>query len=161
MKHTEKYQLTQWESQDRIQMEAFNSDNAKIEAALAAETAARNAAVSAEAAARTAALALKGNCQIFSTSYTGTGGFGANTPNSLTFPAPPELVVVYNTITYAVMFFQKNQDNATAQVGSQYHSSIMTWTGNTVKWYCTFNADAQMNASKRKYAVVAFYAADN
>lgn len=32
--HTENYQLSQWERSDRIQMEDFNSDNAKIDAAL-------------------------------------------------------------------------------------------------------------------------------
>lgn len=33
--HTPNYQLSQWERSDRIQMEDFNSDNAKIDAALA------------------------------------------------------------------------------------------------------------------------------
>ena len=34
MKKTNKYQLSQWEKSDRIVMEDFNSDNAKIDAAL-------------------------------------------------------------------------------------------------------------------------------
>lgn len=37
MKYTETYQLNQWEKTDRIQMEDFNSDNARVEAALAAQ----------------------------------------------------------------------------------------------------------------------------
>ena len=51
MAETGNYQLNQWESADRIQMEDFNADNAKVDAALkgqaealAAETAAREAA---------------------------------------------------------------------------------------------------------------------
>ncbi len=36
MKKTKKYQLSQWEKSDRIVMEDFNSDNAKVEAALTA-----------------------------------------------------------------------------------------------------------------------------
>ena len=51
MNQTGNYQLNQWELADRIQMEDFNGDNAKIDAALkgqaealAAETAAREAA---------------------------------------------------------------------------------------------------------------------
>ena len=36
MKKTNKYQLSQWEKADRIMMEDFNSDNAKVEAALTA-----------------------------------------------------------------------------------------------------------------------------
>lgn len=39
MNKTEKYQLNQWELTDRIQMEDFNSDNAKIDAALAEQAA--------------------------------------------------------------------------------------------------------------------------
>lgn len=34
MQQTERYQLNQWEQTDRILMEDFNNDNAKIEAAL-------------------------------------------------------------------------------------------------------------------------------
>lgn len=39
MKQTEKYQLNQWELTDRIQMEDFNNDNVKIEAALTEQAA--------------------------------------------------------------------------------------------------------------------------
>ena len=35
--HTPNYQLSQWERDDRILMEDFNADNAKIDAALAAQ----------------------------------------------------------------------------------------------------------------------------
>lgn len=41
MQKTENYQLNQWDKTDRIQMEDFNADNAKIEAALAAEAGSR------------------------------------------------------------------------------------------------------------------------
>lgn len=44
MNKTPNYQLNQWDKSDRIQMEDFNADNAKLEAALAQETAARAAA---------------------------------------------------------------------------------------------------------------------
>ena len=39
MQQTEHYQLNQWELTDRIQMEDFNNDNAKIEAALTEQAA--------------------------------------------------------------------------------------------------------------------------
>ena len=35
MRETSNYKLNQWEKTDQIQMEDFNGDNAKIEAALA------------------------------------------------------------------------------------------------------------------------------
>lgn len=43
MNKTPNYQLNQWDKSDRIRMEDFNADNAKIEAALAQEAAARAA----------------------------------------------------------------------------------------------------------------------
>ena len=39
MNHTTNYQLSQWESTDRILMSDFNSDNSKIDAALKARLA--------------------------------------------------------------------------------------------------------------------------
>lgn len=48
MAETGNYQLNQWEKTDRIQMEDFNADNAKIEAALAAEKQARENADAAQ-----------------------------------------------------------------------------------------------------------------
>lgn len=62
MQHTATHQLSQWEKSDRILMEDFNGDNAKLEAALnalaaadASEQQARAAAVTAEQQARAAA----------------------------------------------------------------------------------------------------------
>ena len=40
MNYTKNYQLNQWEASDRVLREDFNSDNAKIDAALGALTAA-------------------------------------------------------------------------------------------------------------------------
>ena len=37
MQHTQNYQLSRWEKDDRIMMEDFNADNAKLDAALAAK----------------------------------------------------------------------------------------------------------------------------
>ena len=39
MQHTQNYQLSRWEKDDRIMMEDFNADNEKIDAALAAKAA--------------------------------------------------------------------------------------------------------------------------
>ena len=47
MNHTEHYQLSQWEYPDRILMSDFNSDNAKIDAALAGEAAERKSSLAA------------------------------------------------------------------------------------------------------------------
>lgn len=157
MKHTQKYQLTQWEKQDRIQMEAFNSDNAKLEAALAAAS----SALSAETAARTAALALKGNCQLFVTSYTGTGKFGGGTPVQVTFPAPPDFVVVYAAQYFRVMFFRAGQATACNMDTRSNYTVSLRWQGNTVSWASSIDANAQLNSSGETYTVAAFYRMDN
>ena len=75
--HTPHYNLSQWERDDRILMEDFNEDNTKIDTALAGleETAAEHAA----------ALARRGNCQVYTTTYTGNGG----SSKSLYFPGKP------------------------------------------------------------------------
>ena len=64
MQHTQNYQLSRWEKDDRIMMEDFNADNAKLDAALKANADAVSAlevgkadaaALSKETSARTAA----------------------------------------------------------------------------------------------------------
>ena len=70
---TPNYKLSQWERADKVQMEDFNADNAKIDvalkaqdSALAAEASARQSADAAEAQARAALagqLSKLGNCK--------------------------------------------------------------------------------------------------
>ena len=89
MEHTENYQLSQWAKQDRIQMQDFNADNQKLDTALKAEADARAAETSARQAVldtHTAQIAKPANCQIYTTSYVGTGKWGTGGPNSVTFP---------------------------------------------------------------------------
>ena len=51
MRETSNYKLNQWDKTDRIEMEDFNEDNQKIDAALAAEKQARESADAAQASA--------------------------------------------------------------------------------------------------------------
>ena len=71
MQQTSHFQLSQWEGEDRILRENFNSDNAKVDAALADHA---------------AALAGCGNCRLWATTYVGTDECGPSHPNHLTFP---------------------------------------------------------------------------
>ena len=48
MRETSNYKLSQWDKTDRIEMEDFNEDNQKIDAALAAEKQARENADTAQ-----------------------------------------------------------------------------------------------------------------
>ena len=68
MTKTTNYQLNQWAKTDRILMEDFNADNAKIDAAMAGF----------------------GNCKIEFGTYTGDGTVGL----SLSFSAKPTAVLI-------------------------------------------------------------------
>ena len=154
---TPNYQLSQWEATDQVLRADFNADNAKIDGALKAEADAR----AAETAALAAQVALRGNCQIYYTSYTGSGGSGPSQPNSLSFPKAPALVVIaedgvqssgqYTAIMvrgskqYAAL--SRSPSNATASWGAG---------GYTVSWYALEGRPyEQMNTKNTTYYVVA------
>ena len=104
--YTEHYDLCQWEATDQVQRTEFNADNAKIDAALdalagqVAEKADGDdlAALSETVAGHTAALAQKGNCQVYTTAYTGTG----TVSRTFSFPKQPLLVIIGGPSIYLV-----------------------------------------------------------
>ncbi len=101
----------------------------------------------------TATLSGKGNCQLYTTSYTGSGVFGAESPTSLTFPKKP--VAVFITIGPSRLFlFQGDDQSWSESYDGGFTSVKVTWTGNTVKWY-TGHAEGQMNVNRRTYRVIA------
>ena len=67
MKRTQHYQLSQWEKSDKVLMEDFNADNAKIDAAIRAEADTRAAAV------RAVNEALREKIKMAAGTYTGDG----------------------------------------------------------------------------------------
>ena len=90
MNKTANFQLTQWEKTDRILMEEFNSDNEKIDTALKSNADG--------VAALQTALASCGNCKIVYGTYTGTGKYGRENPNKLTFNGDPLFVIIKGSI---------------------------------------------------------------
>lgn len=143
MEQTENYQLSLWNEEDRILMEDFNNDNAKIDAALQAEQAARETA----AAALTAAVAKCGNCQVQFQTYTGTG----STSVSFTFPHKPLLIVIFGDSLY--FFAVQGQPYATARTGGSGAATCsVTWSGNTASW--SNSSGYQCNTSGKTYSMV-------
>lgn len=133
MEHTEYYQLSQWEADDRIQMEDFNADNAKIDAALAA------------------------SLKIATGSYTGTGTYGINNKTSLHFDFAPKLLLVAHSGENSSWFLwmQGCLESKWGGTGMREHVEI---SGTTVSWYSEMNtpsAENQMNGSGAKYRYVA------
>ena len=141
LNQTTNYGLTQWEATDRILMQEFNSDNTKIDAALAG------------LAEQAAGL---GNCQIYCTTYTGTGTTGESSPNTLTFPNIPALVMITGS-----GFIGITGTGTTYMICLQSGSNgfcYATWSGDgkTVSWYAPGGGSEQLNATNQVYQVTAF-----
>ena len=143
---TPNYQLSQWEKSARVLMEDFNADNAKIDAALKAEAAARAAG---DAALQTA-LGKKGNCQLWTATYQGTGQYGKDHPSSFTFPRLPTIACI---IAGHITIFVPGQ-TAFYPLGNLLGHMIATWNGTTVSWYSVTGAAEQFNA-RGTYRVIA------
>ena len=87
----------------------------------------------------TAALAAKGNCRIATGSYTGTGEYGADHPNTLTLDFAPQIVFVdvravspYNSIPQYYIFLRGTSSGYSN--GSNTALKV-SWSGNSLSWY--------------------------
>ena len=102
-----------------------------------------------------AALTLKGNCQIYYTSYVGDG---VSTSRTLTFPGKPLFVVVHvgAVILRGIYGAGWVLSHDTGQFGEIYPA---TWTGNSLTWACDNSSDC-CNLDGYTYYVVALLAAD-
>ena len=169
MQHTQNYQLSRWEKDDRIMMEDFNADNAKLDAALKANADAVSAlqtgkadaaALSEETSARTAAdssfagqlaalaanLGVHGhNCRIATGSYVGTGGYGESNPVSLSFDFVPMLIYISSDTAYyqpGNSFLVRPLTKAHGQNGNVM---TLTWAERGVTWYTTETTSVSQN----------------
>lgn len=159
MNKTPNYDLNQWEQTDRILMEDFNADNAKIDTALSAEQTARETAV----AALNAAVAKCGNCRIVYGTYTGTGTYGSSNPNKLTFDGDPLFVVIKGSVGDApTLGIQAMRGWNVAFSGSDNHSTVcyLTWGTHSLSWYNGQSSADQFNNKGIVYPYIALFAAD-
>ena len=140
MNRTEQFQLNQWDKSDRIMMEDFNADNAKIEQALA------------EVAEQATMVSKCGNCQIYYGSYVGKGS-GTTT---LTFPKKPLMVTIMGNNIW-VTAVQGAPVAIAKNAGEVYGgNNSATWSGNSLSLANKLNdMDGQCNASGKTYYVVA------
>ena len=106
-------------------------------------------------------------CKIVSGSYTGTGTYGSNNKNSLTFDGKPKLLIVSSTVssayggsrTYPQLIFVYGESGDIASLitsGSEvFSSATVSGSGNTVSWYSADAAAQQLNVSGTKYNYIA------
>ncbi len=160
MNHTPNYRLSQWEKSDRVLMEDFNGDNAKIDGALKAEANAR----AAETAALRAAIAKFGNCRMETQTYTGTGKCGAGYPTVITFPAMPDYFVIFGGRSVAMGFGGEDHITSLTYTGAASHlfhgyQYAVTWNGSQMTLQTEY-AENQMNVKDQVHRVVSFYKMD-
>lgn len=99
--------------------------------------------------------------KIVTGSYTGNGGYGTNNKKSLTFSAPPKLLVVMpagNTTNgqYGGFIAVRGISSSRAggimdDVSGAWGQLYYTWEGNTVSWYSTANEYTQQNNNGMTY----------
>jgi len=137
MTKTTNYQLNQWAKPDRVMMDDFNADNAKIDAALKANA---------------DAIAVYG-------SYVGNGQYGSSNPKTLTFDGTPLFVALSGRYHFFAVkgcsFVQTLSSPSLADL-----SLPLTWGDRSVSWYSTENADKQQNLSGTDYFYIALLAAN-
>lgn len=141
MKQTEKYQLNQWELTDRIQMEDFNNNNLKIEAALEGVTALCN-------------------CQVYLLPYTGTGTTG---PITHTFPHRPMFVAILRGSGDTWVFGARGLSTISGHSAiNSYVSTPITWGGRSITIGNT-NYDSFLccNSADKQYCIAALLDAAN
>ena len=149
LNQTQNYQLSQWESTDRILMSDFNSDNSKIDAALGT--------LAQTVTGHTTALAQKGNCQLYFDTYTGTGS-GATV---LTFPKAPKLVFITNAVDALSLTLTQGCNKAVTQNGSYSKTVNVSWSENSVSvTEPTNDMLYQCNLGSRTYYMVAMLTMD-
>jgi len=171
--HTKNYNLCQWEAEDQVLRTDFNGDNAKLDAALAAQAGALDtkadvsalealskmvSALSGTVSGHTGSLSRKGNCQIYSTTYVGDGKYGSAYPKTLTFPGRPLFVLIARPIVAGFLAIPYGGNGV--HVGQEPYSIPATWGSNYVRWYSETGAVIQHTASDITYYITALLAVD-
>ena len=169
-RHTEHYGLSQWEASDKVERTDFNADNAAVDGALhalaqsKAETAALSQ-LSGLVAQKADQEGLSGVERRLSAvegsmprtafgSYTGNGTSGPESPVSLAFSFPPQLLAVRRSGSSADRSGLLLLRGVT-QGGGLGHIDFyvnVTWSGNQVSWYTSKdNPSTQMNSEGVEY----------
>ena len=104
--------------------------------------------------------ALTGNAKIVTGTYTGTGTYGTDNPNSLTFDFEPKLVFIASSTETNVAMIPYIWGSAAFRVAGSGSGSVLntvTVSGNTMSWYCKSAVAYQMNASGEVYNYIAIF----
>lgn len=156
--HTSNYQLCQWEATDQVLRTDFNEDNAKVDAALKglSTSVQQHSTQISQINQKVAAL---GNCQLYQSSYTGTG----TVTSTLTFPHKPILIHITNSTAGHFFIAAQGASKVMALTGGDLDGfNQFTWNGKTVTWTNSReSASFQCNIKGDLYLVTALLDAAN
>ena len=150
--YTSNYGLCQWEATDQVLRTEFNEDNVKVDTAL--DTLEQTVTQQGEQlAAQSATIAKLGNCELYTTTYSGTGSTAAM---KHTFPGNPIFLMVSDT-QYGTSFVAcRGMTNVSPHYQSNGSIRVsLTWQNRSVTWNYSGGADWNLNASGRNYTVMA------
>ena len=138
MQHTQNYQLSRWEKDDRIMMEDFNADNEKIDAALKAASDSADTAKSGVTALAQDVGSGGHNCRAIAGSYTGAGTYGVANKITLQTDFTPLLVLITNPGESANLHLLVWLRGMTAgDNGYSGRTVALEWGEHSVAWYST------------------------
>ena len=153
---TTNYQLNQWEPTDQVLRTDFNTDNAKLDAALAgkvdqADLEHLESAVDTLTGA-TASLSTTHNGRVYTSSYTGNG----SASKTLSFPARPMLVNIMGMNHWLCAVQGSNIGSGRYLDGGGGEAVTVSWSGHNMT-VSSPSSDASYicNWSGERYAVIA------
>jgi len=135
MTKTTNYQLNQWAKSDRIRMDDFNADNAKIDAAIKAVA--------------------EGGVKLAVGSYVGTGSYGASNPNTLTFASQPKLVIIFGAYTIIAPNPAQWAPTLDSSGVNQTYGCSLVWNENQLSWSNSYAERYQCNTADTTYHYIA------
>ena len=132
MEYTENNKLPTWEATDRVLRTDFNDAMEKLESALSKK------------------------CELYFGTYTGTGQYGPEHPNTLTFDFAPRVVILFGYATNPGdhMIMIRPYTDAKSYDGN-YTNCTVTWLEDGVQWYNSYYESTQFNRLNRTYYYIA------
>ncbi len=172
--HTPNYNLSQWEASDQFSRLDFNTDNAKLDAALAAKASSGSvSSLAARVASLETGITKKADkttlssvessmVRIVSGQYVGNGLYGSDSPRVLDFSGslgrPPRLVLVrqrdaQGEILLLLYGCTSSMWNLSGSYGSHGMNTV-AWSGNKVSWHA-LEAGSMLNKDGVAYLYLA------
>ena len=132
MEYTQNYQLPLWDKEDVVLRTDFNENNQKIDAALGAMP------------------------QIAYGTYKGTGTYGADKPNTLTFSFVPHIVLCWDaSYWYNPVIMRRGDTWCIRNSNGSSRRLELAWDDHSVHWYASEDQETQYNLLNMEYRYIA------